>query len=68
MAGVSTALVCVHNLTTQRAKEIELLTPSKVTQIPLATYLWAPFDKLSSVCSFARDNTAFGSAIVDGAI
>jgi hypothetical protein len=46
---------------------MELLTPPKVALTPLAAYLWAPFDKLSSVCSFVCGDMAFGYAIVDGA-
>ena len=65
MAGTITVIIGVHKSTISEAQKIQLLTPPQVAPAPLAAYLWAPFDKLSSVCSFAREDKAFCSTIVD---
>ena len=49
VACTITIIIGVHKSTISGAKKIQLLTPPQVAPAPLAAYLWAPFDKLSSV-------------------
>ena len=57
-----------HEVTHADSKKIEFRTPPQCDPVPIGAYVWAPFDSLFSVCSFERDDVAFGSAIVDSAL
>jgi hypothetical protein len=62
--GTTTILVGVHTITQSRVNALLFWTPPMPRPLPLAAFVWQPFNKKEYSLSFARDDTLFDNALM----